>query len=46
MNMLELIKKRRSIRKYEAKQISNDDLEKIVEAGLYAPNAGHSRRRH
>ena len=40
MNMLELIKKRRSIRKYQAKQISNDDLEKIIEAGLYAPNAG------
>ena len=40
MNMLELIEKRRSIRQYEKKQVSNADLEKILEAGLFAPNAG------
>ena len=40
MYLLELIKNRRSIRKYEKKQISLEDLEKIIEAGLYAPNAG------
>lgn len=40
MDMLELMKKRRSIRKYQPKQVSSADLEKIVTAGLFAPNAG------
>ncbi len=40
MNLLELIKSRHSIRKYQDKQISREDLETIIEAGLYAPNAG------
>lgn len=40
MDLLALIKHRRSIRKYESTQIPLADLEKIVEAGLYAPNAG------
>ncbi|MEZ0537926.1 nitroreductase family protein [Caldicellulosiruptoraceae bacterium PP1] len=40
MELLDLIKKRRSIRKYQDKQIPKEDLEKIIEAGLYAPNAG------
>lgn len=40
MDILELMKKRRSIRKYQDKQIDRKDLEKIIEAGLYAPNAG------
>lgn len=40
MDILELMKKRRSIRKYQDKQIDREDLEKIIEAGLYAPNAG------
>ena len=40
MDMLELIEKRRSIRKYEKKQVNDADLEKILEAGLFAPNAG------
>lgn len=40
MDLLELIKERRTIRKYTDKQISKEDLEKIIEAGLYAPNAG------
>lgn len=35
-----IIKTRRSIRKYQNKQIPSKDLEKIIEAGLYAPNAG------
>jgi nitroreductase len=38
------MKKRRSIRKYQDKQISKEDLEKIIEAGLYAPNAGGGQR--
>jgi nitroreductase len=40
MDLLEIIKNRRTIRKYQDKQISKEDLEKIIEAGLYAPNAG------
>ena len=40
MDLLTLIKKRRSIRKYAQEQLELSDLEKIVEAGLYAPNAG------
>lgn len=40
MEILELIKHRRTIRKYIDKQISKDDLNKILEAGLHSPNAG------
>ena len=44
MELLEAIKSRRSIRKYQAKQISREDLEKILEAGTYASNAGGGQR--
>lgn len=44
MDILELMKKRRSIRKYQAKQVPRDIVDKIVEAGLYAPNAGGGQR--
>jgi nitroreductase len=44
MDILELMKNRRSIRKYQDKQISKKDLEKILEAGIYAPNAGGGQR--
>lgn len=44
MKLLELMKHRRSIRKYQDKQISRADLEKIIEAGIYAPNAGGGQR--
>lgn len=44
MDILELMKKRRSIRKYQDRQIDREDLEKIIEAGLYAPNAGGGQR--
>ena len=44
MELLEAIKTRRSIRKYQAKQISRNDLEKIMEAGTYASNAGGGQR--
>ena len=43
MDILSLMKERRSIRKYQDKQIDREDLEKIIEAGLYAPNAGGGR---
>ncbi|MDE6244327.1 MAG: nitroreductase family protein [Treponemataceae bacterium] len=40
MELLDIIKKRRSIRKYTDEQIPRADLETIIEAGLCAPNAG------
>lgn len=40
MELWEIIKNRRSIRKYTNEQIRKEDLEKIIEAGLCAPNAG------
>ena len=39
MDILGLMKHRRSIRKYQEKQITRETLEAILEAGLYAPNA-------
>ncbi len=44
MELSELIKYRRSIRKYQDRQIPREDLEKIIEAGTYAPNAGGGQR--
>ena len=44
MELLELIKRRRSIRKYQSRQITRADLETIIEAGTYAPNAGGGQR--
>lgn len=44
MNILDLMKYRRSIRKYQDRRIERDDLEKIMEAGAYAPNAGGGQR--
>ena len=40
MELLEQIRNRRSIRKYNGEPVEREKLEKIVEAGLYAPNAG------
>lgn len=42
--LMDIIKKRHSIRKYTGEQISREDLEKILEAGNYAPNAGGGQR--
>lgn len=42
--LIDLIKKRHSIRKYTSEQISKEDLEKILEAGNFAPNAGGGQR--
>lgn len=44
MEFLELVKSRRSIRKYTNEQIAKEDLEKIMQAGTYAPNAGGGQR--
>jgi FMN reductase [NAD(P)H] len=40
MNVEDVILKRESIRAYLDKPVSSDDVEKIVEAGQWAPNAG------
>ena len=44
MELLDLMKYRRSIRKYSDQQISKEDLQKILDAGAYAPNAGGGQR--
>lgn len=44
MELLQLMQQRRSIRKYQDKQIPKEMLDKIIEAGLYAPNAGGGQR--
>lgn len=40
MELLEMMKHRRSIRKYLDKKVEKEKLEKIAEAGIYAPNPG------
>lgn len=42
--LMDLIKERHSIRKYTGEQIDREDLEKILEAGSFAPNAGGGQR--
>lgn len=41
---MDIIKARHSIRKYTDRQISREDLQLILEAGNYAPNAGGGQR--
>ena len=40
LDLMNLIETRHSIRKYQEKQITREDLEKVIKAGLHAPNAG------
>lgn len=42
--LMDIIKARHSIRKYTKEQINREDLEKILEAGNFAPNAGGGQR--
>jgi len=44
--VLDIIKSRRSIRKFTDIQIKEDDLEAILEAGMWAPSAGNSQAWH
>ena len=44
MALLELMKYRRSIRKYQQRQIPREMLEQVLEAGSWAPNAGGGQR--
>lgn len=41
--ILDLIKKRRTTRAYREEMISEEELEKIIEAGMWAPS-GHNRQ--
>lgn len=38
MNIIDIMKKRRSIRKYNDKVVSDEDLKEIMEAALWAPS--------
>jgi len=42
--LLDLMKRRRSIRRYTTQQIPRADLDRIIEAGTFAPNAGGGQR--
>lgn len=44
MALMDIIKARHFIRKYTDWQISRADLDKILEAGNFAPNAGGRQR--
>lgn len=44
MDVLELMKTRRSIRKFTAQQVPREVMESILEVGSYAPNAGGAQR--
>ena len=44
MMLMDIIKARHSIRKYTKQQVGREDLEKILEAGNFAPNAGGGQR--
>ena len=43
MDILEVIKARRSIRKYKAGPVSEEEINKILEAGRWAPSADNSQ---
>ncbi|WP_010247617.1 nitroreductase family protein [Acetivibrio cellulolyticus] len=41
--VLKVIKSRRSVRKYKPEQIKQEELEMIIEAGIYAPSGHNSQ---
>jgi len=43
VDILELIKTRRSIRKYKTAPVSEEEINKILEAGRWAPSADNSQ---
>ncbi len=45
-DVLDVIKSRRSVRKYKPEQISREQLDKIIEAGIYAPSAHNQQPWH
>lgn len=45
-DVLQTIKSRRSVRKYKSEQISGENLQLILEAGVYAPSAHNEQPWH
>lgn len=45
-DMLELIRTRRSTRKYQARPVEQELIDKIVEAGRHAPSGGNNQTTH
>lgn len=43
---IKVIKNRRSIRKFKEKQITDSELQEILDCALYAPNAGNQQKWH
>lgn len=43
MDIIDAILKRRSIRKYKDKEISDEILKEIIKAGMYAPSSNNKR---
>ena len=46
MNTIDAILTRRSTRKFQAKAVEREKLEKIVEAGRFAPTGGNCQSNH
>ena len=46
MDMFELIKTRRSTRKFTNRPLKQEQLEQIIEAGRYAPSGGNNQTSH
>ncbi|MFZ8848368.1 MAG: nitroreductase family protein [Minisyncoccia bacterium] len=45
MNVIEIIKKRRSIRKYKTDPIPQEIIDELIEALIWAPSAGNLQAR-
>ena len=46
MDALELIKTRRSTRKFLSRQVEKEKLEQVIEAGRFAPSGGNNQTTH
>jgi nitroreductase len=46
MDFLELIKQRRSIRRYDKRPLSREQAEQILQAAVYAPSGGNNQSSH
>lgn len=45
-DVIKAIRKRRSIRRYKSEQLSQEELNCILEAGIFAPSGGNSQTSH
>lgn len=46
MDILDIIRQRRSVRKYTSSPVPSDVLSRILEAGAYAPSGGNNQTTH